>query len=390
MKFKLKSNKKAVSSVVAASILLAAIVTVSITFQAYIVPELDRQNAFSHSQNILYNFEKLYSEGTSTLSLSYSGTPFFSPATYTGQLGYLPSIGVNVTVENATQLVSEERFFTKSPEPQNITVADISEVYYYFTNVTENIAASCNFTSGQDLQVATQISSQWLNNTTDFMRLQLNVTANSESAYYNYSMFSGDSLELNLLSPIYNLTSKIANTSHVQFETNSSSCMLFLNSLQPSTANITYTACGALYYKSNGFPLAYMATPWGTTALEAGISAMTSASHIYWVGDLLCLDLYNISSSNFGTISGSESVGIGLETYDTLLTNYTFTKIDLAFSFTGYNFTNSLTQLEFVLNSALPDDMSISHQDGADWLTITIEGTGEANMIIRNVKAISG
>jgi FlaG/FlaF family flagellin (archaellin) len=387
LRFKFKSNKKGVSSVVAASIMLAAIVTVAVTFQAFIVPELDRESAFSHSQDVLYGFEQLYTEGKSTVPLSYSGTPFFSPATYTGQLSYVPSVGVNVTVTNATQLVPDERFYTES---QNITVAGISDAYYYFTNVTENIAASCNFTSSQELLVATQISTQWLNNETDFMRLQLNVTANSELSSYNYSMFSGDSLELDLLSPIYNLTSRISNTSTVQFSTNSSSCTLFLNSLQPLTTNLTYTVCGALNYKSNGFPLAYIATPWGTTALEAGTSAMTSASHIYWTGDMLVLDLYNASSANFGTISGSESVGVEFRTYNSVFSNYTFSQMDLFFSFAGFNLNNSLIQLESVLRSAFSDDVSISHQEGADWLMITVEGAGVASVVVRETGVISG
>jgi hypothetical protein len=83
-------------------------------------------------------------------------------------------------------------------------------------------------------------------------------------------------------------------------------------------------------------------------------------------------------------------VGIELRTYDTLLTNYTFTKVDLAFSFTGYNMTNSLFQLESVLKGALPDSLLISHQKGDDWLMITVEGEGAASMMIRNVGAISG
>jgi hypothetical protein len=180
---------------------------VAVTFQAFVVPELDRQSAFSHSQNILYNFEKLYTEGKSTISLAYSGTPIISPATYTGQLAVVPSVGLNVPVQNATQLLEEEKFFTES---QNMTVTGLSGVRYYFTNVTDNVEATCNFTSSQNEQlVETKISTQWLNDEATIMRLQLNVTVDSMSNYYNYSIFYGDTLELNLLSPIYNFTSKL-------------------------------------------------------------------------------------------------------------------------------------------------------------------------------------
>ncbi len=388
---KLKSNNKGVSSVVAASILLAALVTAAVTFQAFIVPELDREKAFAHSQDVLYSFEKLYSEGKTTLPLSYSGaTPFFSPTSFTGQLSYIPSVTLKVDVSNATYIRETEILLSESA---NLSMQSLSNAAIYFKNVSDNIEATCNFTNSEEQTVFQIHTEQLTYGDGTLMRIQLNITLNSESTSYNYSIVSGDSLELSLFSPLYNTTTALSRTSHVQYTTNSSSCMLFLKYMATTTDNLSYTSSGAIRYKPGNFPLSYLATPWGITAIEIGTSAIPSPMQIYWAKDTLVLDLYNTTWSNIGTIGGSGPIGIQLKTYDSISVNSKFSRLDMNFSSSDIDLKNSVLQLEAILQSGTPEGVSIYHQEGADWLTITVEdteGAGSVSILIRSMEAVLG
>jgi len=387
-KLKLRSNNKGVSSVIAASILLAALVTVAVTYQAFIVPELDREKAFTHSQDVLYSFKKLYSEGTATIPLSYAGTPFFSSTTFTGQLSYTPLVTIRVDVNSATEVNEEETLLS---ETATIHMQSLSDASLYFENVADNVEATCSFTSSEE-QTVFQVHTEKLTvgNETTLIRIQLGITHGSVSAYYNYSVFSGDTLNLPLLSPLYGLASTLHKTSQVQYTTNSSSCLLFLKYRVATTANLSYTSSGAIRYEPSNFPLSYVATPWGITAIEGGTSAIPSPLQIYWTKDTLVLDLYNTTWSNIGTVSGSGSVGLKFETDNSISVDSTFSRVDMNFSFSEVNLKNSVLQLEAILQSGAPEGTVIYHQEGDNGLTITIEGTSSINMLIRNIEAVLG
>jgi hypothetical protein len=381
---KRRLNNKAVSTVIAASILLAAIVTVAITYQAYIVPELNREKAYNHSQDVLRNFEGLYSDGKATIQLSYAGSAFFSSQSFPGQLSYSPSISVNASVYNANQNASKEQLFRDNTAINNIQ--SLSDASLYIENASDSIEATCVFTNADLKEITFQINTE---ETESMMRIRLNITSNLESTYYYYSIMPDDSFQISLFSPLYSsLTSDLSNTQQIQYTTNSPKSALYIKYVAATPAPIlTYIANGALRYEPATFPLSYIATPWGVTALEAGNSSIPAPFQIYWSKDTLTLDLYNITWNNIGTLSGAGSVGLTFKNYNQTTLNSSFDKLNLNFTYTDCNLKNSIIQLETFLKNSAPEGTLILHQDGDNWIMLTVETSGYLNLSVHNVEA---
>jgi hypothetical protein len=371
---------------VAASILLAAIVTVAITYQAFIVPELDRENGFNHMLNVLNNLKELYAGGKATIPLSYSGTPFFSSATFTSQLSHTTSAAVKLDIYNATQTSEKEQFLD---EPADMSINSLSNAVIYLNNVNSDFKAVCNFNGTQE-NVSIQINSETklFYDETSITKVILNITRGSESILYNYSFLCYDSFDLPLFSPIYNLTSSLSKTFQISYQTNSSACKLYLKYTTENFANLTFISAGVLKYEPNNYPLTYLATPWGITAVESGTSSITSTPQIVWVQDTLALDLYNVTWNNVGTISGQGAVGLKLNTINSTKINTSFTQLSLNFTFTDNALKNSLIQLEKILENGANGNVSVEYQEGADWLLVKVKGTGTIDLTIDNVEAV--
>lgn len=385
---KLHSNNKALSSVIAASILLAAILTIATAFQAFIVPELDREQAFIHSQKILQNLKELYTKEATTIPLAYAGTPFFSATTYPGQISYTPAASINISAYNITIVNEEEALLN---ENTNITMQGLSEATLFLKNITDNIKASINFINNENpLLLKIHTEKHTFDTDITLIKIHLNITINSEYTTYNYTIFAGDSIELPLLTPLYGLASTLIKTTQVQYTTNSSTCLLFLKYLATTTTNMNYIAQGAITYKPGNFPLSYTTTPWGITALQSGTSAIPTPMQIYWTKDTLVLNLYNITYSNIGTISGSGSIGVNFKTQNQTSINSTISTLKLTFSYNQFNLKNSILQLKALLQNSAPENILISHEEGNHWLTITITGANNVNMklIIQNIEAL--
>jgi hypothetical protein len=379
-------NNRGVATVVAASILLAAIVTALVTYQAFIVPEQNRESAFAHSQGILNSFQQLYTEGASTITLAYSGAQFLSSTTFPGQLSYTPSTNLNVTFINATQLIQTQTLLTN--QTGDIPLLGLTEATVDLENVTDNVLASYNFTGPQKTSI--QLNSETLTlSGQQIIRVYLNITGPSDLVSYRYSLLSGDSLHLPLFGSPYNLTSTLQQTTNLEYETNSSSCRLFLNHLVANYTDLSYSVGGAILYKPSSFPLSYIATPWGITAVEAGTSSIPVPIQIQWSQDTLHLDLYNITWTNTGTISGSGSVGIKLIESHTILLHTNFDSLALNFTSNTYNLQNSIQQLQTMLQSGAPDDnTAVSIQQGADSSLLTITSPQKVSLTIHNVNAV--
>lgn len=381
-----KLNSKGVSSVVAASILLAALVTVAITYQAFIVPELDRENGFNHMLNVLNNLKELYTGGKATIPLSYSGTPFFSSATFTSQLSHTKTVAVNIDIYNATQTFEREQFLDK---PANLSINSLSNAVIYINNGAGDFQADCSFTGGQET-LTIQISSQTilLYNETSITKVTLKITRNSQTTLYNYSIFSYGSLDLPLFSPIYNVSSSLIKTFQINYHTNSSACTLYLKYGAENLVDLAYTAAGAITYAPNNYPLTYLATPWGITAVESGTSSITSTPQINWVQDTLTLDLYNISWNNVGTISGQGTAGLKFNTLTSTNIRTAYTQVNMNFTFNDASIKNSILQLEKILEAESKQNLSVEYQEGENWLIVTIKGAGFVDLTINNVAAL--
>ncbi|MCX8176031.1 MAG: hypothetical protein N3E48_02225 [Candidatus Bathyarchaeota archaeon] len=151
-------------------------------------------------------------------------------------------------------------------------------------------------------------------------------------------------------------------------------------------------AQGAIIYKPSNFPLSYITTPWGVTALQGGTSAIPSTMRIYWAKDVLVLSLYNITWSNIGTISGSGSIGIKLKPQNQVSINSSVSMLQLNCSCGRFNLKNSLLQLKTLLQNDAPENILLSYEEGSDWLMITVTSTNTAKinmkLLIRNVEAV--
>ncbi|XHH09087.1 MAG: hypothetical protein ACFCUE_00260 [Candidatus Bathyarchaeia archaeon] len=380
-------NNKGIATVVAASLILAAIVTVAITYQAFIVPEQNRQIAFSHTQDVLKSFEGLYSEGYSTFSLSYSGSSFFSSASFPGQLSYSPSTRVKVDLSNVTELTPTQLLLAN--QTGDFPIRELSEATLTFENVTENFYGNYNFTHNQQ-KIVVEVNTETiaLTDNTEVMRIFLNITSSYGSSSYGYSLFSGDSLHLQLFSPLYGLASDLSQTSSIEYQTDSSSCMLFIQYLAINNTDLTYSARGAIMYKPTSFPLSYIATPWGVTALEAGTSSIPAPIQIRWAQNMLCLDLYNITWKNIGTISGSGAAAIKFNEYNTTCLQSSFDSISMNFTSSDCNINNSIMQLHTMLKNNAPDDAIISIEQNLTWVTLTITSHKTVSLTIHAVDAV--
>jgi hypothetical protein len=382
-------NNKGIATVVAASILLAAIVTVAITYQAFIVPEQNRQTAFVHTQNVLKSLEELYAEGYSTFSLSYSGSSFFSTTSFPGQLSYTPSTRINVDLSNGTELNPTQLLLTN--QTGDLSVQGLSEATLVFENVTNGLSANYNFTQNQQ-KIVVEVNSEGValvDNQTQVMRIYLNISSSSDVSCYTYSLFSGDSLQLSLFSPVYGLASNLSQTSSIQYQTDPSICKLFMQYLSVNYTDLTYSAQGAIRYTPSSFPLSYVATPWGVTALEAGTSSIPAPIQIHWAQDTLVLDLYNITWNNMGTLSGSGAAAIKFNEYNTTSLRTSFDSVSMNFTSGGeWSIRNSITQLQSMLKSNAPDGTSVSIQEGSDWVVLTITAQRTIALTIHEVDAV--
>ncbi|MGD6934163.1 MAG: hypothetical protein ACQCN5_08160 [Candidatus Bathyarchaeia archaeon] len=378
-------NNKGVSSVIAASILLAAIVTVAITYQAFIVPELDRENGFNHMLNVLNDLKELYSGEKVSIPLSYSGTPFFSSTTFTSQLSSTKAVALKIDIYNATQVFEDEQFLD---EPADVLIQSLSDAIFCLNNVTDDFQAVCNFTTPQE-KVTVQINSETsLSNEVSLAKVTLNITRSSHSSLYNYTILSYGSLDLPLFSPVYNLTSCLSKTCQVDYLTNSSACVLYVKYATEQLTNLTYTSAGAIKYEPNNYPLTYIATPWGITALESGTSSITSSPQINWVQDTLALDLCNITWNNVGTVSGQGVVGLKFKTLNLTNINTSFAQLNMNFTFSDISLKNSLFQLEKILENGSNQNVSVEYQEGQNWLMILIKGKGLVDLTVNDVEAI--
>lgn len=385
---KLAVNNQGVSSVIAASILLAALLTIATTFQAFIVPELDREQAFIHSQKILQSFKELYVKGTTTIPLAYTGTTFFSATTYPGQISYIPSVLVDVNVDDVTILNEEEVILNES---STINMQGLSDASLLLKNVSDNIEAAIVFVNDEEQIFLKILTIKYTSNNLTLMKIQLHVTLNLKYVTHNYTIFSGDSVELPLFSPPYGLASTLRKTTQVQYTTNSPLCTLYLKYLTTTTKNVSYIAQGAIVYTPSNFPLSYTTTPWGITALQSGTSAIPSPMQIYWTAkDTLVLDLYNITWGNIGTVSGSGSVEIKFKAQNQVLINSTTSSLKLNFSYNQLNLKNSILQLKSLLQKDAPENVAFFMEEGFGRLVVTVTSTSKINIniLIRNVEAI--
>jgi hypothetical protein len=378
-------NNKGVSFIVAVSIILAAIVTLTIAFQAFVVPELNRENAFIHTQDVLESLNNLYSNRETTLPLSYSGIPFFSPPTFVGQLAFSTDVNLNMTLSDIKKIHKEETRLTEnSTTPLNI--ADLSAALLTFKQVQENIEVNATFTNDEEKLIFYLTSEDY---STTLTRIQLNVTIGSTMASYNYTVYDGDVFELDLFAPIYNAASVLKNASAVHYTTTSSESSLFLRYTQLETVNINHTSSGVLIYEPSNFPLSYVATPWGVIALQGGTSSIPSSQQIYWGNDTLILNIFNLTWSA-GTVSGTGSVKINYLTGDMITVNSSFSQVTLQFSSNRFNLKNSVSQLAEILRSGAPENLIVTFQEANDWSEITITavtGEGKLKLLIDNVEA---
>ena len=371
---------------VAVSIILAAVVTASFAIQTFVVPELERERAFLHSQDILISFEELYSKGRCVIPLSHSGVPFFLSTSSTGQVRYDPQIGITLGAFNVTELMKVEKQLNSQDE---FEVKNISEAYFLCQNASDSLKINCTFF--RDIEKVTfLITSELLNcNNVTLVRFQLMVIQNSTFDVYNYTVVQGDSFSLNFMNPIYNVTSFIKESSKVYYKTNSPNCFLILKYLVTKHKNTIFFVRGAVIYESSGFPLSYAATPWGLTALEAGNSSLATFPKILWVDNTLTVNLYNFTW-NMGTIGGTETVSLHLLTSSFISLKSSFSRLYLNFTSASPSLKNSYLQLANILKSSKPENVKVSVQQGDSWVMVSFEGKGNLDLVISNVKAVLG
>lgn len=374
-------NNKGVSVVVAVSIMLAAIVTASVTVRVFIIPELNRETAFAHTQEAFDGFNNLYYEQEATIPLSYSGIPFLSPASFVGQLSFIPTTTIELTANDTKQLTKIETTISNN---STINMTNISKAILNFQNVsvTENFEVNATFTNAINKNATFHLTSK---NDTTWTQFQLNVTMESTSSY-TYTLVNGDTFEIDIFAPIYNASSIIHNTTTLNFTTNSPNCSLFLSYEKTEVTDITCTARGSLHYDPSNFPRSYLYTPWGLTAIQAGTSSLPSSPQIYCVNNQLILNLYNLTSTS-GTISGTGSAKINFLTNSMNSINSSISSLKLRFSSNQYNLTNSVSQLFEILSNTIPENLDITLQNGDNWSEIAITGENQLNLIIHNVEA---
>ena len=378
---------KGVSTVVAVSIILAAVVTASFAIQTFVVPELERERAFLHSQDILISFEELYSKGRCVIPLSHSGVPFFLSTSSTGQVRYDPQIGITLGAFNVTELMKVEKQLNSQDE---FEVKNISEAYFLCQNASDSLKINCTFFRDTE-KVTFLITSELLNrnNNVTLVRFQLRVIQNSTFDVYNYTVVQGDSFSLNFMNPIYNVTSFIKESSKVYYKTNSPNCFLILKYFVTKHKNTIFFVRGAVIYESSGFPLSYAATPWGLTALEAGNSSLATFPKILWVDNTLTVNLYNFTW-NMGTIGGTGTVSLHLLTSSFISLKSSFSRLYLNFTSASPSLKNSYLQLANILKSSKPENVKVSVQQGDSWVMVSFEGKGNLDLVISNVKAVLG
>jgi len=374
---------KGVSTVVATSIILAAIVTASLVIQAFVVPELRREKAYVHSQDILRSFEELYSKERCVIPLSHSGIPFFSPVSSTGQLRYDSQIGITVDAFNVTEVKKVEKQLNSQDE---FEVKDTSEAYFFCQNASDDLEVNCTFSKDAG-KVTFLITSELLNyNNLTLIRFQLKVTRDSTIGVYNYTVVQGDSFGLNFMDPIYSASSFIKEASRVYYETSSPNCFLSLKYLKTELKNISFSAMGAVIYEPNDFPLSYAATPWCLIALEAGNSSLVASPRILWVNDTLIVNLYNFTW-DAGTVGGAGSVSVYLLTSSFVSLKSSFSRLYMNFTSASSSLKNSYLQLVDILKSSAPENIKVSIQQEGNWIKVSFEGRGNLDLVIHNVKA---
>lgn len=384
---KSRLGNRSISSVVAASILLAAALTVAVTLRAFIIPEIDREQAFIHSQRVLQSLKELYSRGAATISLGYAGTPFFSVTTYPGQISMIPSISVVVKAYGVTILNEKEGMFDGNVV---LDVQRLAEATLLLKNLSQNAEASILFISHEEsVYIELRAERYACGSEIALMRIQLKITSGSGYATYNYTIFVGDSMEIPLSSRLFGLSNILSKATRVHYATNSSSCILFLKYTTKTIADVSYNAQGAIVYKLSNFPLSYMAAPWGLIALQGGDSALLIPARICWTKSNLMIDLYNITWSNIGTISGSQSIGIKFRAQNYVSIKSTIHKLELKFSYSS-EIKDSILQLKTYLQNSAPEEVEFFFEEGYDWLMITVTGIDGLNidMLIRNVEAV--
>jgi hypothetical protein len=373
-------KNKGISVIVAVSIMLAAIVTVSATIQVFVIPELNRETAYTHIQEVFNNFNTLYYQDETTIPLSYSGTPFFSPSSFVGQLTFNPTETIQLTINGTKQFIQNETSLTDSA---NITdIVNISKAILNFQEITDNLEVNATFTKNPEEKLIFNLKS---NPHDTSIRIQLNVTQELTSSY-NYTLSDGDAFEIDFFAPIYNASSAIQNATSLYYTTNSQNCSLFIAYEQTVTIDLTYTANGSILYEPSNFPLSYLYTQYGLIALQGGTSSLPSSPQIFWTDDQLNLNLYNLTS-NAGTISGTGNVKISYLTKNLTSLTSSFSTLKLKITSNHFDLTNSTSQLAQILRSSAPQGTKITFQQNNNWQEITIEGEKTLDLVIHNIEA---
>ncbi|MEM1524985.1 MAG: hypothetical protein QW618_02465, partial [Nitrososphaerales archaeon] len=271
-----------------------------------------------------------------------------------------------------------------------IKLEDLKEIYLYckaesglFANITiikEGLIIALYLTSENFyITVINKTNFQPTDYAIRMIRFELKIMDSTTRTYY-YTINEGDSLILNLMNPIYNL-SQFYTQSTLYYTTNSPK--LYLKYLKQENLNKNFKVKGAITYQSSGYQLSYLATSWGLISFNEVNSSICASPQIFWINDVLTINLLNITWGK-GLISGVGNAKISLVEKNNLIIISKFSKLTLNFTYIS-NIKNAHIQLIDILKSNTPQNINTFIQKGDDWIVITFEGDGNFKILIINV-----
>lgn len=378
--------------IISASIILATIVTIVTMFQVFVVPELLKERAYNHSQEVMRSLQELYTKRSSVITLSYFGIPLFAPISFDGTLRYSPKPELRIEIFNMTEDTLIERWLDTS---HVVNIERLEEIYLHCQTVQSGMITNITIVRGGSKLTIHLTSEDFyttiLNRTTlaptnyiiPMVRLRLEIIHDSTIQIYNFMTNQGESLILNLKDLIH-IPSQFLTKSTLYFTTNSPK--LYLKYFEQIRLDRIYTIRGAIIYRSSGYSLSYMATPWSLITFDERNSSISTSPQIFWINGTLTFTLLNMTGMK-GSVGGVGNVKINLIEDDTMTITSSFSKLSLNFTHT-FKIKNAHIQLIDILKTSAPRGINISIQEGGGWIAVTFEGDGNFNfkLILSNVK----
>ncbi|RLE51270.1 MAG: hypothetical protein DRJ33_06260 [Candidatus Methanomethylicota archaeon] len=218
-----------------------------------------------------------------------------------------------------------------------------------------------------------------------FITLTVAVSTATDTSFYNFTVKKGDAVSIDLLDPLFNVTSEVLSAKNLSFSLEN--CYLHISYTNITLSNVSLLACGGLKYGCSESQLSYLITPMVLLSLEAGNTSLASTPLVYWSSDELVARLYNISEVE-EAVGGVGSAAISFKELSSASYSGNSSYIVLNATFSeDLPFKNALYQTYLILSEEAPNGVDVEWcSNGGSSSSILISGDVYISLEVKNVK----